>query len=143
MRRPPPGSKRTDTHFPYTTLFRSTARRRVAAMAAASGVHSHSLPTYHGAFVALWVGVPALLLSLVWLLLQDSVIDSLILASLPERMAEGLDAARRSLVISEIRSIAGDQVFGEPEPALVAAAERLNRWRWMADWALVDRKSTR
>ncbi|HEY9548545.1 MAG TPA: phosphate ABC transporter permease subunit PstC, partial [Kiloniellaceae bacterium] len=104
---------------------------------AASGVHSHSLPTYHGAFVALWVGVPALLLSLVWLLLQDSVIDSLILASLPERMAEGLDAARRSLVISEIRSIAGDQVFGEPEPALVAAAERLNRWRWLADWAMV------
>src|SRR3546814_6306278 len=80
------------------------ARRRVVAMAAASGVHSHSLPTYHGTFVALWAGLPALLLSLVWLLLQDSVIDSLILASLPERMTEGLDAARRSLVISEIRS---------------------------------------
>src|SRR3546814_14744641 len=76
-----------------------TARRRVAAMAAASGVHSHSLPSYHGTFVALWVGVPALLLSLIWLLLQDSVIDSLILASLPERMTEGLDAARRSLAI--------------------------------------------
>src|SRR3546814_19314097 len=79
------------------------ARRRVVAMAAASGVHSHSLPTYHGTFVALWVGLPALLLSLVWLLLQDPVIDSLILASLPERMPAGLDAARPSLVLSEIR----------------------------------------
>src|SRR3546814_20413982 len=52
-------------------------------------------------------------------------------------MAEGLDAARRSLVISEIRSIAGGQVFGEPEPALVAAAERLSRWSSLAGWAMV------
>ncbi|HEY9548983.1 MAG TPA: phosphate ABC transporter permease subunit PstC [Kiloniellaceae bacterium] len=113
------------------------ARRRVVAMAAASGVHSHSLPSYHGTFVALWVGVPALLLSLIWLLLQDSVIDSLILASLPERMTEGLDAARRSLVISEIRSIAGGQVFGEPRPEIIAAAERLNAWSGLAGWAMV------
>src|SRR3546814_15255844 len=52
-------------------------------------------------------------------------------------MTEGLDAARRSLVISEIRSIAGGQVFGEPEPALVAAAERLSRWSSLAGWAMV------
>src|SRR3546814_16410133 len=119
----PPKSTRFDTLFPDTTCFRA--------------VHSHSLPTFHGTFVALWAGLPALLLSLVWLLLQDSVIDSLILASLPERMTEGLDAARRSLVISEIRSIAGGQVFGEPEPALVAAAERLSRWSSLAGWAMV------
>src|SRR3546814_5829587 len=106
-------------------------------MAGAGGVHSHSLPSYHGPFVARWAGLPALLLSLIWLLLQDSVIDSLILASLPERMTEGLDAARRSLVISEIRSISGGQVFGDPQPALVAAAERLNRWIRLADWAMV------
>src|SRR3546814_9143337 len=106
-------------------------------MAGAGGGHSHSLPSYHGTFVALWGGVPALLLSLSWLLLQDSVIDSLILASLPERMTEGLDADRRSLVISEIRSIAGGQVFGEPDPALVAASERLSRWSSLAGRAMV------
>src|SRR5690606_16725643 len=83
-----------------------TARQRAAAMAAASGVHSHSLPSYHGTFVALWVGLPALLLSLIWLLFQDSAINQLIVASLPGHLTEGLDAARRSLVISEIRSIA-------------------------------------
>ncbi len=119
------------------TLGYLLARRRVAAMAQAQGVHSHSLPTYHGAFVALWVGLPALLLSLVWLLLQDSVIDTLILASLPAQVTEGLDAARRSLLISEIRSIARGQVFGDPNPALAEAAARLAAWRGIAGWAMV------
>ncbi|MGF1630540.1 MAG: phosphate ABC transporter permease subunit PstC [Kiloniellaceae bacterium] len=114
-----------------------TARRRVVVMAAASGVHSHSLPAYHGTFVALWVGLPALFLALVWLLLQDSVIDYLILAGLPEHITAGLDDARRSLVISEIRSIARGQAFGDPRPELVAAAARLNTWGSLAGWAMV------
>src|SRR3546814_11301477 len=38
MKRPPTRSKRTDTLFPYTTLFRS---RRVAKVAAAARVHRH------------------------------------------------------------------------------------------------------
>jgi phosphate transport system permease protein len=114
-----------------------TAHRRVVAMAAENGVHSHSLPAYHGTFVALWVGLPALFLSLVWLLLQDSVVNQLILAGLPEHITAGLDDARRSLVISEIRSIAGGQVFGDPRPEMVTAAERLNTWGSLAGWAMV------
>src|SRR3546814_13873614 len=72
-----------------------TARRRVTAMAAEQRAHSHSLPAYHGTFVALWVGLPAFFLALVWLLLQDTVIDHLILASLPERVTEGSSEERR------------------------------------------------
>ena len=30
----------------------------------------HSLPEYHGAFVAAWVGIPAVLLVVLWLFLQ-------------------------------------------------------------------------
>src|SRR5690606_20828848 len=40
-------------------------------------------------------------------------------------------------VISEIRSIAGGQVFGQPAPEIVAAAERLNTWDQLAGWAMV------
>lgn len=113
------------------------AQRRVKVMAAGQGLRSHSLPAYHGTFVALWVGLPAFFLALVWLLLQDSVVNQLVLASLPDRLTEGLDASRRSLVISEIRSIAGGQVFGEPDPEIVAAAERLRTWSALANWAMV------
>jgi len=114
-----------------------TARGRVVALASEAGVRSHSLPAYHGTFVALWIGLPAFFLALVWLLLQDSVIDRLILASLPEQMTEGVNAARQSLLISEIRSIAGGQVFGDPDPALVDAADRLNAWSGLAGWAML------
>ncbi len=114
-----------------------TARRRAVTLATVAGVQNHSLPSYHGAFVALWVGLPALFLALVWLLLQESVVDRLILASLPPQITEGLDAARRSLLISEIRSIAGGQVFGQPDPPLVEAAERLNAWAALAGWSMV------
>src|SRR3546814_7368294 len=49
MIRRPPRSTRTDTLFPYTTLFRSAADRRVAARpvaagAAAAGAPSNSMP---------------------------------------------------------------------------------------------------
>ena len=114
-----------------------TARHRAIALAGAAGMRNHSLPSYHGAYVALWVGLPALFLSLIWLLLQDSVIDALILSSLPAQVTAGLDDARQSLLISEIRSIASGQIFGDPDPALRAAAERLNTWGRLADWAMV------
>ena len=41
---------------------------RSRAIAAATGeVRLHSLPKYHGLYVALWCGLPALLASLLWL----------------------------------------------------------------------------
>jgi phosphate transport system permease protein len=43
----------------------------------------HSRPNYHGAYVAAWVGIPSILLVLVWLFLYGIVIDQLLLASLP------------------------------------------------------------
>ncbi len=43
---------------------RFAARRRAP--------RSHSLPGYHGAFVAIWVGVPALVLVLLWTAFQGS-----------------------------------------------------------------------
>ncbi|HUV32226.1 MAG TPA: phosphate ABC transporter permease family protein, partial [Devosiaceae bacterium] len=43
----------------------------------ADAAHIHSLPGYHGAFVAIWVGIPAFVLVLIWLMLQRPVVDSL------------------------------------------------------------------
>ena len=52
---------------------RSTSVRRPAGDSRPNrGADVHSLPSYHGAFVAIWVGVPALVLVLVWLLFQGA-----------------------------------------------------------------------
>lgn len=113
------------------------ARRR--AVAAVGGVESalHSRPAYHGAFVAAWVGIPSILLVLVWLLLQGPVIDRLLLWSLPPGTTDGLDGGQIDLMLSEIRSVAAGNLFGEPSLVVQEAAERYQRWLTIARYAMV------
>ncbi|MEX0921471.1 MAG: phosphate ABC transporter permease subunit PstC, partial [Rhodovibrionaceae bacterium] len=114
-------------------------RRRAGAWAAAAEKPAalHSLPAYHGYLVALWVGIPSLLLVVLWTFLQDGAIDVLLLASLPAEVTEGLSDSQRSLILSQIRSIAGGQIFGQPPVELVAAAERLQSWQGLSSGAML------
>ncbi|MAN76601.1 phosphate ABC transporter permease subunit PstC [Pelagibacterium flavum] len=105
--------------------------------AAANGAETHSLPGYHGAFVAIWVGVPALVLVLLWLAFQNSVIESLLVSTLPSSLTEGLAPARVQLLMSEIKNVAAGVIFGTPEQAILDAAETLVRWQTIAGWAMV------
>jgi phosphate transport system permease protein len=97
----------------------------------------HSLPAYHGAFVAVWVGIPAFVLVLLWVLLQDAVIDRMLIASLPASMTEGATPAQISLIVAEVRNVAAGRIFAEPSPEIVAAAGILVRWTAIARWAMV------
>ncbi len=103
----------------------------------AAGRDTHSLPGYHGAFVAVWVGIPALVLVLLWLGLQRPVIDQLLIASLPDAMTAGADRAQLSLYISEIRNVASGRIFTEPTEAIRIAADSLVRWEALARWAML------
>jgi phosphate transport system permease protein len=111
---------------------RATARGFVAR----DGQPVHSLPSYHGAYVAIWTGVPALVLVLLWLLLQGTVIDGLLARSLPDSLIAGAAPSQVQLVLSEIHNVAAGRIFAEPSPEVVAAAERLNRWTAIARLAM-------
>lgn len=111
---------------------RSAGSRFVAA----NGAATHSLPGYHGAFVAVAVGLPALVLVLLWLLMQGSVIDNLLVASLPRALVAEASDANVQLLLSEIKNVAAGQLFGEPSPEVAAAADRLTRWTDIAGWAM-------
>jgi phosphate transport system permease protein len=100
-------------------------------------VRPHSLPDHHGMFVAVWVGIPSLVLVLVWLFLQETVIDAVLVASLPPRMVEGVSASKISLVLSEIKNVAAGRIFTEPSLDTMAAAERYARWSQIARWAML------
>ncbi len=104
---------------------------------AANGATVHSLPGYHGAFVAVWVGVPALVLLILWLIAQGSVIDNLLLGTLPSALLDGASAADRNLLLSEIKNVAAGRIFAEPSPEVEAAAQTLLRWQQIADWLMV------
>ncbi|MGX1097237.1 phosphate ABC transporter permease subunit PstC [Amorphus sp. MBR-141] len=105
--------------------------------AAQSQEKIHSLPSYHGAFVAVWVGIPALILLLFWVGLQGSAIDHLLLGSLPAQMTDGASPSQLNLYIQEIHNVTTGRVFGEPAPEIKAAAERFVRWQEIAHWAMV------
>ncbi len=110
---------------------------RRQAYAIASGGALHSRPVYHGAFVAIWVGLPALILLLLWVALQGTVIDRLLVGTLPSEMTENASAAQISLYLSEIKNVASGQLFTEPAPAIRAAASTYNSWETIAHWAMV------
>jgi len=101
------------------------------------GSSMHSLPVYHGAFVAAWVGIPAFILVLLWLTLQGTVVDRLIIGSMPPTMVEGMDSAQVALTLSEIKNVAAGKIFSEPTPEIRAAAERYESWQQIAHWSMV------
>ena len=108
-----------------------TARRLTA-----SGARLHSLATFHGAFAICLSGLPALVFVLLWLLANDTVIEAIVVAALPTERLAGLDVGQLSLVKSEIRSIAAGNIFGTPEPFMIAAGESLANLRATARVAL-------
>ena len=112
---------------------------RSRAMATANGAPRvlHSVPSYYGFYVAIWAGIPALLLLLAWLALEPSIIKGMVLSSLPSATFGQFSADQLELVWVDIRNLAtGNIVRQEPSEALLAAAEHYRSLHALSDWAL-------
>ncbi len=112
-------------------------RQRAVASVGGRQQDLHSRPSYHGAFVAAWVGLPSLFLVLIWLFLQGTVIDKLLLWSLPTGTTEGLDQGQINLLLSQIKAVAAGNLFGEPTLIVQEAADRYRHWQTIARWGMV------
>ena len=110
------------------------ARRRASVMVG-SGAALHSLPDFHGAYVAAWTGIPSIILVVLWIALQGPLLDQAIFASLPDEFLAAVES--RSLVLAEVHSVADGRLFGQPAPEIQAVAERLKAWRAIASWSMV------
>ena len=111
--------------------------RQAATAIRQGGVPLHSLAGFHGLYSLLLILVPVLVLILLWIALQGTVLDRMVMGGLPAGSLDGLDAGASQLVLTEIKSLAAGQVFGEPEPWKVEAAERLVNLRQTSALALV------
>src|SRR5690606_1143366 len=88
----------------------------------------HSRPGYYGAMVALWCGIPAFLILMVWNLVEPSILEQVVLNHLPEQISAGLDPASLGVVVDRVQAIAsGFGVNDTPQPYELAAAEQLAR----------------
>ena len=100
-------------------------RRRAFAVSAATGgvKNLHSLPAYYGSLTALWCALPAVIVFGLWVSLESQIVESLVVAKLPEE-TRTLPPQRLNLVVNDIRNLAhGSIVFREVDPELQAAAD--------------------
>ena len=113
-------------------LFNLYAARRLTA----GGQRLHSLAGFHGAYAICLTGLPAFVFVLLWLLFQNTVIETIVAANLPADALAGLDEGKKSLLMAEIRSVAAGNIFGEPAPHVLAARRACSAcapppgWRW-------------
>ena len=99
-------------------------RRRSLATAGGSIRSLHSLPSYYGWYLALWCGIPSLLLFATWLIVEPHVVESLVISALPQSERD-LPEAQMALLLNDIRNLAtGNIVSQAADPALTEAAER-------------------
>ncbi|WP_099867245.1 phosphate ABC transporter permease subunit PstC [Pararhizobium haloflavum] len=95
------------------------ARSRSALQA---GSVLHSRPQYSGAFVAFLFALPAVCLMLAWVAIDEGIIRSLTIASLPSDVTEGIDRRQAGALIREVFQVISGRTFGEPEPYMRDAA---------------------
>ncbi len=110
---------------------------RTRALATVSGRTGelHSVPGYYGGYVALWCGLPALILVVFWVALQPVIIDRLVLSSFSAERIAALSEAETQLLLATVRNIARGVGFTSDDPAITDAAARLQNLWALADWA--------
>ena len=98
----------------------------------------HSRPGYYGALVALWCGIPAFLILIVWNLVEPNILRHLILNHIPAEVSANLDAASTNVLMERIRALAsGFGVTDTPMAYELAAAEQLNQVQTIGTYAKV------
>ncbi len=110
------------------------ASRRAVSSAGEDLRGMHSRPVYHGLNALVYTAVPAFILILLWLLFEGSIVDMMILGSVPG--VEALSGSQKDLLISEIRQVAAGNIFKEPTPEVTAAVERLKSLQTSANFLL-------
>ena len=97
-------------------------RRSFAQYGERTAGASYAPRGYFGMYVALWCGIPALVLSVAWLIFEPMIVNGLVLSGLPDEFLAGLSGDQIALLTSEIENLSSGVVFGEPKPEIAAVA---------------------
>ena len=97
----------------------------------------HSLPPYHGWFVALAAALPMLLLVIAWTALAPKLIEAQGLAQLPAAM-QPTDDLSRATIARELQNVtAGGILADQASPEIKRAAETMQWLNVASGWALL------
>ena len=110
-------------------------RSRAIAVTGGKTQVLHSRPHHYGMFVAIWCGLPSLILVVAWWFFESRIASGLLMSSL-EQTQRSLPEAELAQLLAEVRAIAAGVVErSEADPREVAAADAYIRLRWIAGMA--------
>ncbi len=109
-------------------------RHRAARLSGGRPSVLHSRPVYHGWFVALACGLPAISLWIATLVVGDWLVESAIVASLSQELQEASGPVLRRFLSDAETLAAGGTPTMEVTPALEAAADAFSRFRALEHW---------
>ncbi len=117
-----------------SVAYRWGTHRSIALVGGTRGIrHLHSLPVYYGLYVALWCGLPALVILGLWHLLGDRIVLEMVLAQMPAEF-QHLSGGQAGLLLNDIRNVVSGAVAPEfARPEVVTAA---------AHWTRLNAQST-
>ena len=96
----------------------------------------HSRPGYYGALVALWCGIPAFLILMVWNIVEPNILQHIVLNSIPTTVASGLDEAGVQVLMDRVKAIAsGFGVSDHPAAYEAIAAEQYKKFQTVGSFA--------
>ena len=111
------------TIFVVVIAFCFFAGQRRALKLKSDGSLLHSLPFYHGTWLIIVGVLPALIILLVWSLVESSIIRSVILSELPADLML-VSTAEKSLLFSEIANLSNGQILSPNAEKLAPLADR-------------------
>ena len=112
-------------------------RRYSIQQAAGDRRKLHSMPRYYGYYVALWTGLPAIVLLLLWQFLDQGMIAGMVAAGFPEAI-RALPPAEQHLYLNDVVNLAkGNMVSAEVDAAMQHAADHFKHLQTLSNIALL------
>ena len=113
------------------------ARRKLLVSSTKTAVRPHSMPVYHGWYVAFWCALPSLIILLFWLIFENYILEALIRNYLGSELL-ALSDARLGLVINDVKNLANNVgIQSNSDSALLDIAKRYASMRATARVALL------
>ena len=102
----------------------AAGRKKALSLASAQGSIRvlHSLPSHYGVLTGFAIGLPALVVYVLWLSMETLIIDARILNELPPQLAEASGSA--SLVLNDIKNTLAGNITISKDPDIAMAASR-------------------
>ncbi|MDH3240264.1 MAG: phosphate ABC transporter permease subunit PstC [Alphaproteobacteria bacterium] len=96
----------------------------------------HSLPSYYGMYAALWAGIPAIVIFVLWFAMEPFLVRELVISALPSDK-QALQPDRLGLLYNDIRNLAaGGAISTNADASMRGAADHYLALRSTGLWAL-------